>query len=137
MDQMDVLLQIRANIVAPVLKVAVSLCLISSVMLMLEKVLMGAISLYAKIFRRRPEKIYKCDPIRDDEEIGNLAYPMVLVQIPMYNEKQVRFLLPSPMSKLFLNSSIALVKLLIFFSHRYTNSLLELHAGFCGRTIEL
>lgn len=91
MDRMEVLVQIRASAVAPVLRFAVFLCLIFSVMLMLEKVLMGAVSLYAKIFQRRPEKMYKCEPIRDDEEIGTLAYPIVLVQIPMYNEKQVKF----------------------------------------------
>ncbi|ONK73850.1 uncharacterized protein A4U43_C03F220 [Asparagus officinalis] len=90
MDQTGIMLvELRATTVAPMLRLAVSLCLILSVMLMIEKVMMGAVSLFAKIFRRRPEKIYKCAPIRDDEEIGTSAYPMVLVQVPMYNEKQV------------------------------------------------
>ncbi|GFY82705.1 nucleotide-diphospho-sugar transferases superfamily protein [Actinidia rufa] len=34
-------------------------------------------------------KRYRWEPIKDDLEVGNLAYPMVLVQIPMYNEKEV------------------------------------------------
>ncbi|KAJ6690570.1 hypothetical protein OIU85_006790 [Salix viminalis] len=32
---------------------------------------------------------YKWEPIKDDIELGNSAYPMVLVQVPMYNEKEV------------------------------------------------
>ncbi|CAJ1976660.1 unnamed protein product [Sphenostylis stenocarpa] len=41
------------------------------------------------LFRYKPDKKYKWEPLRDDLEIGNSAYPMVLVQIPMYNEKEV------------------------------------------------
>ncbi|XP_010937165.1 glucomannan 4-beta-mannosyltransferase 1 [Elaeis guineensis] len=81
--------QVRAMVVIPVMKAAVVACLIMSVMVLVEKVSMGLISLYAKLFHRRPERIYKCDPIAEDEELGTLAYPMVLVQIPMYNEKEV------------------------------------------------
>ncbi|KAJ6811850.1 glucomannan 4-beta-mannosyltransferase 1-like [Iris pallida] len=90
MDQMGMVpVQLRSNVVAPLLEAMVVLSLALSVMLMAEKMMMGAVSLYAKVFQRRPEKVYKCEPIMDDEEIGSLAYPMVLVQIPMYNEKQV------------------------------------------------
>nr|GEV70827.1 glucomannan 4-beta-mannosyltransferase 9-like [Tanacetum cinerariifolium] len=35
------------------------------------------------------EKKYKWESIKEDLEMGNSAYPMVLVQIPMYNEKEV------------------------------------------------
>lgn len=80
---------VRERVIIPMLNIAVILCLIMSIMVFVEKVTMGAVSLYAKIFRRRPERIYKCDPIAGDEETGNLEYPMVLVQVPMYNEKEV------------------------------------------------
>ncbi|KAG1342519.1 putative glucomannan 4-beta-mannosyltransferase 1-like [Cocos nucifera] len=81
--------QFRAFVVVPIVKAAVIACLIMSTMMLVEKVSMGLVSLYAKVFRRRPERIYKCDPIAQDEELVTLAYPMVLVQIPMYNEKEV------------------------------------------------
>ncbi|KAJ0987426.1 hypothetical protein J5N97_005782 [Dioscorea zingiberensis] len=80
---------IRRKVVVPMLKVAVLLCLIMSTMLVFEKITMGLISLYAKVFRRRPERRYKCEPLKEDEELGSSAFPMVLVQIPMYNEKEV------------------------------------------------
>ncbi|XP_008783951.3 glucomannan 4-beta-mannosyltransferase 1-like [Phoenix dactylifera] len=70
-------------------KAAVVMCLIMSTMVLVEKLFMGLVSLYAKVFHRRPERMYKCDPIARDEELVTLAYPMVLVQIPMYNEKEV------------------------------------------------
>ncbi|KAK9911843.1 hypothetical protein M0R45_035730 [Rubus argutus] len=44
---------------------------------------------YSRFFRRRPEKRWKWEAIKDDVELGNSSYPMVLVQIPMYNEKEV------------------------------------------------
>ncbi|XP_073105406.1 glucomannan 4-beta-mannosyltransferase 1 isoform X2 [Elaeis guineensis] len=81
--------QIRANAVAPVLKLAEVLCLIMSVMLITEKLSMGTASLFAKVFRWRPERRYKWVPMGQDLEMGSLAYPMVLVQIPMFNERQV------------------------------------------------
>ncbi|XP_020594884.1 probable mannan synthase 7, partial [Phalaenopsis equestris] len=82
------LLWMREVVVLPVMKVVLAACLTMLVLVMIEKMTMGFVSLYAKIFRRKAEKIYKCDPIEDDEELGSLVYPMVLVQIPMYNEKE-------------------------------------------------
>ncbi|CAD5189294.1 unnamed protein product [Musa acuminata subsp. malaccensis] len=81
--------QFRAWVAVPLLRLAVFICLVMSMMVLVEKVSMGLITLYAKVFRRRPARIYKCDPLTEDEEMGSLAFPMVLVQIPMYNEKEV------------------------------------------------
>ena len=53
---------------------------------------MGFVSLLVKIRRRRPQRLYTCMPLEGDEELGSAAYPMVIVQIPMYNEKEVIFL---------------------------------------------
>ncbi|KAH7553432.1 hypothetical protein JRO89_XS12G0011200 [Xanthoceras sorbifolium] len=50
---------------------------------------MGIVIVLLKLFGRRPEKRYRWEPIKDDVEFGNSAYPMVLVQIPMYNEREV------------------------------------------------
>lgn len=83
---------VRGNVMAPTMRVAVTVCLLMSAMLVAEKLLMGLVSLLAKVFRWRPERRYKCEPLRaDDEELGNLVFPMVLVQVPMYNERQVMY----------------------------------------------
>lgn len=82
--------QIKAPVIVPLLRTAVFLCLLMSVMLFLEKVYMAVVIVLIKLFRRRPEKRYRWEPMRDDLELGNSAYPTVLVQIPMYNEKEVR-----------------------------------------------
>lgn len=86
----------RAPLVVPLLKVMVYLCLTMSLMLFIERVYMGFFILVIKVFQWRPEKKYKWEPINNNEEedfeLGNLNYPMVLVQIPMYNEKEVIFI---------------------------------------------
>ncbi|CAA6654139.1 unnamed protein product [Spirodela intermedia] len=48
----------------------------------------GSVSLLEKILRRRSGRIYPCAPLVEYEELGTAAYPMVIVQIPMYNEKE-------------------------------------------------
>ncbi|KAL5209856.1 hypothetical protein ABZP36_005479 [Zizania latifolia] len=97
---------VRARAVAPVLQLAVWACMAMSVVLVLEVTYMSLVSLVAvKLLRRLPERRYKWEPIavgsggvdeEDDEEAaaaaaagGRQAFPLVLVQIPMYNEKEV------------------------------------------------
>ena len=58
-------------------------------LLFMERVYMGIVTVLIKIFKWKPEKKYKWEPMKEDLEMGNLRYPMVLVQIPMYNEKEV------------------------------------------------
>ncbi|KAH0458670.1 hypothetical protein IEQ34_011484 [Dendrobium chrysotoxum] len=84
--------QIRMIIVAPLLRVAVLICLIMTVMILVEKLLVAFICLVVKVFKLKPEKRYKWKPMSpetSDLESGVQFYPMVLVQIPMYNEKEV------------------------------------------------
>lgn len=84
--------EVRRAVVAPVLRFVTFSCMIMSVMLVLEFVWMGAVSLGVKLLRRRPEKRYKWEVFKEqdeDVELGTLVYPMVLVQIPMFNEKEV------------------------------------------------
>ncbi|RCV46358.1 hypothetical protein SETIT_9G525200v2 [Setaria italica] len=93
---------VRARAVAPALEAAVWLCLAMSVMLVLEVCYMSIVSFVAvKLLRRVPERRYKWEPMpmlpgsgkgEEDEEAaagGGGAYPTVLVQIPMYNEREV------------------------------------------------
>jgi beta-mannan synthase len=86
------------------LEAAVWACLAMSVMLVLEVCYMSVASFVAvNLLCRTPERRYSWEPMPsgsgiargDDEEAavgggGGEAYPMVLVQIPMYNEREVR-----------------------------------------------
>ncbi|KAG7027217.1 Glucomannan 4-beta-mannosyltransferase 9 [Cucurbita argyrosperma subsp. argyrosperma] len=80
---------IRGPVVVPLLRLSVFLCLVMSIMLFVERVYMGVVIAFVKLLRRKPEKRYKWEPMKDDIELGNSVYPMILVQIPMFNEKEV------------------------------------------------
>ncbi|XP_026427261.1 glucomannan 4-beta-mannosyltransferase 9-like [Papaver somniferum] len=60
-----------------------------SIMVFIERVYVGFVILFVKLFGWKPEKRYRFEAIQVDVEKGNSNYPMVLVQIPMYNEKEV------------------------------------------------
>ncbi|XP_057779332.1 glucomannan 4-beta-mannosyltransferase 9-like [Salvia miltiorrhiza] len=76
-------------IVVPLLDISMTICLIMSVMLFVERVYMAVVISGVKMLGRKPHTRYKCDALEEDLEQGNLAYPMVLVQIPMFNEREV------------------------------------------------
>ncbi|KAJ3673794.1 hypothetical protein LUZ60_005786 [Juncus effusus] len=85
--------QVRGEVVAPLLDIAIVTCVVMSFMLLLEAVYMSAVSLVVKVVGITPERRYKCEPIglvEDVEKGGEKGrFPVVLVQIPMYNEKEV------------------------------------------------
>ncbi|XP_052184633.1 glucomannan 4-beta-mannosyltransferase 9-like isoform X2 [Diospyros lotus] len=81
--------QAKAPVVVPALRFLVVVCLAMSVMLFVERVYMGIVIFLIKLLRRKPQKQYKWEAMKEDLELGNSAFPMVLVQIPMYNEKEV------------------------------------------------
>nr|BAK05964.1 predicted protein [Hordeum vulgare subsp. vulgare] len=93
---------VRARAVAPVLTAAVWACLAMSAMLLLEAACMSLVSLVAvRLLRLRPERRFKWEPMTEAPPAGAGAeadaedppcrreFPMVLVQIPMYNEREV------------------------------------------------
>ncbi|KAE9465380.1 hypothetical protein C3L33_02712, partial [Rhododendron williamsianum] len=80
----------RGPLIVPVLRLTVVVCLAMSVMLFLERVYMGIVIVGIKLLKRKGVKKYKWEPMKEDLELGNGAYPMVLVQIPMFNEKECR-----------------------------------------------
>jgi beta-mannan synthase len=85
----------RAAAVAPALAAASWACLALSAMLLADAVFLAAASLLAPAPRgsyRRAAGPVAAVPEEDggDEEAGGRSYPMVLVQIPMYNEREVR-----------------------------------------------
>ncbi|ESR41606.1 hypothetical protein CICLE_v10013685mg [Citrus x clementina] len=59
-----------------------------SLMLFIERVYMAIVILYVKVLRKKRYTEYKLEEMKEDLEL-NKSYPMVLVQIPMYNEKEV------------------------------------------------
>jgi hypothetical protein len=87
----------RALVVVPAVRLLLALSLAMTVMILVEKVFVCAVWLAVKAFRLRPERRYGWEPVASspsagDEEAGGggaTAHPMVLVQIPMYNEREV------------------------------------------------
>ncbi|KAM7275747.1 hypothetical protein ACFE04_017613 [Oxalis oulophora] len=60
-----------------------------SLMLFMERVYMGIVIVLVKLFWPKPEKRYNWKPIEDDVEFGSSNFPHVLIQIPMFNEREV------------------------------------------------
>lgn len=87
--------QLKSPVVVPLLRVSVALCLAMSAMLFAEKVYMAVVVAASRLLGRRPERRYRWQPIRDGDDLeAAAAYPMVLVQIPMFNEREVSERLP-------------------------------------------
>ncbi|KAG8371205.1 hypothetical protein BUALT_Bualt13G0063100 [Buddleja alternifolia] len=80
---------IKAPLIVPFLRLCVYICLAMSIMVFMERLYMGVVIILVKLFWKKPEKRYKWEAMTDDLELGNEAFPMVLVQIPMFNEKEV------------------------------------------------
>ncbi|KAJ0670663.1 putative glucomannan 4-beta-mannosyltransferase [Helianthus annuus] len=80
---------IKAPLIVPLLQFAVYICLTMTVMLFVERLYMGVVIILIKLFWKKPEQRYRWQPIYKDAEIGNMSFPKVLIQIPMFNEKEV------------------------------------------------
>ncbi|KAL2554344.1 Glucomannan 4-beta-mannosyltransferase 9 [Forsythia ovata] len=79
---------IRVPIIAPILRIAVYVCIAMSAMLFIERVYMAIVITCVKFFGKKRYTKYQLDSIKEDLE-KNKNYPTVLIQIPMYNEKEV------------------------------------------------
>ncbi|XP_077221177.1 glucomannan 4-beta-mannosyltransferase 1-like [Tasmannia lanceolata] len=80
---------LKGPIIVPILRCAVFMCAAMSVMLFIERVYMAVVISGVKLLRRkRYTKYIGLDAIREFIE-ATLSHPGVLVQIPMYNEKEV------------------------------------------------
>ncbi|XP_065866603.1 glucomannan 4-beta-mannosyltransferase 2 [Euphorbia lathyris] len=80
---------IRAPLIVPLLQLSVYICLAMSLMLLMERLYMGVVIVLIKLFYKKPEQRYKYEPIQDDVESGSSNYPICLIQIPMFNEREV------------------------------------------------
>ena len=81
--------RIRVPIIVPILRFALYVCIAMSVMLFIERVYMAIVIGCVKCLGRKRYTKYNLDAIKEDLE-QNRNYPMVLVQIPMFNEKEVQ-----------------------------------------------
>ncbi|MED6206029.1 Glucomannan 4-beta-mannosyltransferase 2 [Stylosanthes scabra] len=79
----------KEPLIVPMLKLGVYICLAMSLMLFMERLYMGIVIILVKLFWKKPEQRYKYEPIQDDLELGTSNFPVVLIQIPMFNEREV------------------------------------------------
>lgn len=128
---------IKAPLIVPVLRLMVYISLAMSLMLFFERLYMGVVIILVKLFWKKPEKRYKYEPIQDDLELGSSNFPHVLIQIPMFNEREVGFssILPPLFSVWIVHFSISseICECLFHFCCRFTRSPLELLVDFHGR----
>lgn len=80
--------RIRVPILAPILRFALYICIGMSIMLFLERVYMAIVIACVKCLGKKRYTKYNLEAIKQDLE-RNKNFPMVLVQIPMFNEKEV------------------------------------------------
>ena len=83
---------IKAPLMVLLLRLGVYICLAMSLMLFCERLYMGIVIILVKLFWKKPEKRCKYETIQEDVEMGSSNFLVVLIQIPMYNERDVQFL---------------------------------------------
>lgn len=99
---------IKAPLIVPLLNLGVYLCLLMSLMLLAERLYMGIVIVLVKLFWKKPHTRYNFQPLIDDEELAGSNFPVVLIQIPMFNEREVGTLASSsiPLPSLFVCLSL-------------------------------
>ncbi|KAL4578754.1 hypothetical protein LXL04_014885 [Taraxacum kok-saghyz] len=80
---------VKVPVLVPLLRMLMYISLVMSMMLFIEIVYMSLVIAFNYLFGRKTEKRYKWEEFKDDVELGNSVYPLVLIQIPMFNEKKV------------------------------------------------
>lgn len=81
---------LKAPLIVPLLNLGVYICLAMSLMLFMERLYMGIVIILVKLFWKKPQQRYNYKPLQDDVELGSSNFPLVLVQIPMFNEREVK-----------------------------------------------
>ncbi|KAJ7972356.1 Glucomannan 4-beta-mannosyltransferase 9 [Quillaja saponaria] len=79
---------LRIPVILPLLQLAAILCSGMSLMLFADRVYMAVVIVWVKLMGRKRYTKYNLDALKEDLEISK-SYPMVLIQIPMSNEKEV------------------------------------------------
>ncbi|KAF3455111.1 hypothetical protein FNV43_RR05559 [Rhamnella rubrinervis] len=78
---------IKTPLIVPLLNIMVYISLAMSLMLFFERLYMGVVIILVKLFWKKPEKRYNYEAIQEDPEMGSSNFPVVLIQIPMFNER--------------------------------------------------
>lgn len=81
--------QLRASLIVPMLYFALFACVLMSIMLFIERLYMTIVILYVKASGKKRSTQYKLDAVREKMK-RNGDHPKVLIQIPMYNESEVK-----------------------------------------------
>lgn len=84
--------KLRASVIVPLLYFALFVCVIMSLMLFIERLYMTAVIIYVKALGKKRYTQYNLDSVKERME-RNREHPTVLIQIPMYNESEVKLLL--------------------------------------------
>lgn len=79
---------IRISFISPVLQIMVGVSAFLSSLVAADRLFHFYVTLYWKILRIRPEAEYSATPLPDLEK-NSKCYPKVVVQIPMFNEREV------------------------------------------------
>ena len=78
---------IRINIVSPLLQLLVGVSAFLSSLIAADRLFHFYVALYWRISGRKPEQQFAASPLPDISHVDN--YPKVVIQIPMFNEKEV------------------------------------------------
>lgn len=80
---------VRMKVIVPLLHLAIFLCAVMSIMLFLERLYMAIVIICVKMLKKKRYTKYNWESMKDDLQLHG-SYPMVLIQIPMFNEKEVQ-----------------------------------------------
>ena len=86
----DVWQKKRVTVIVPILNVALCICVAMSIMLFIERLYMTCVILGIKFLGKKRYTKYRLDALKGEVEKKKKEYPKVLVQIPMYNEREVQ-----------------------------------------------
>lgn len=79
----------RVTVVVPILNVALYICVAMSIMLFIERLYMTCVILGIKFLGKKRYTKYRLNALKEEVGKKKKEYPKVLVQIPMYNEREV------------------------------------------------
>ncbi|KAK9676897.1 hypothetical protein RND81_11G108500 [Saponaria officinalis] len=83
---------IKTPIIIPLLRLGVYVSLAMSLMLFMERLYMGVVIILVKLFWKKPNQRYNWHDLPESEDIetgGSNVFPHLLIQIPMFNEREV------------------------------------------------
>ncbi|GJP44633.1 hypothetical protein CLOM_g4000 [Closterium sp. NIES-68] len=80
--------EVRINFFSPVLQLLVGVTAFLSSLVAADRLFHFYVALYWRFSKKRPEEAFEANPLPDPAACSQ-AFPKVVVQIPMFNEKEV------------------------------------------------